>query len=1001
MNLGPVKVASLILWLAPWPSAAATLQPSPGSDDIQFFDQQVRPLLERSCFECHSHQSGKMKNGLTLDSRDGWKSGGESGPAIVPGDPEKSLLIKAVRYEYPDLRMPPKRRLSDPEIAVLEEWVRRGAPDPRVTGAGQRSGKQWIEPVNWWSLHPLTRPTVPAGVPHPVDAFVSAKLSQASIRPAPEADRRTLIRRVTLDLQGLLPTPEAVDAFVQNADPGAYEELVDRLLASPRYGERWARHWLDTIHFADTHGFEHDLMRTNAWRYRDYVIDSLNCDTPWPRFIREQIAADVFFPDEPRLTVALGFLGAGPWDQSTAQTAPRTFEYLDRDDIVTQTMATFASSTVHCARCHDHKFDPITQEDYYALQAVFAGVGRGDLLFDGDPARARARRGWKSQLSAAEKKNEAVLLSPENTEVVDAWERGRSFEPKWQVLQPETFLTTSASILTRTEDGALLAQGLRPETDVYTVVAACDLPEVTAVRLEVLTDPSLPMRGPGRADNGNLHLSEFSVQLFSPSAPKPEPVTLKRATADFDQEGWTIRHALDGDEKTAWGVHPLEGEPHVAVFEFEKRLKLTHSARLAVQLKQLHGRGHVIGKFRLAVTDERSSVSILPAEVAEAHSVPPEERTVDQQIIIASYVLRSLAEEQLAALPPPKRVFGAGPEFSAIAEGGFYKPWAEPKPVHLLKRGDINQPGPWAAPGALSAITALPSRFALKEPNAEGERRRALADWLADEKNPLTWRSVVNRIWHYHFGAGLSDTLNDLGRMGNPPSNPELLDWLACEFRDNGASLKSLHRLIVTSAAYRRASRFDESAAARDPDNRLLWRGPSWRLDAEAYRDSVIALAGDLDLTMGGPGVQQFKLGKPIQLTPTVDYAPYDWNSPGAGRRSIYRFVYRGLPDPFLDALDFPDAAQLAPVRPFSASPLQALALFNSDFVLHHCARMAARLDEAHPTSGERVREAVRLAFQREPLPAERADLEAYAAAHTLAALCRILLNSNEFLFVN
>jgi hypothetical protein len=799
-----------------------------------------------------------------------------------------------------------------------------------------------------------------------------------------------------------MPTPEAVDDFVHDPDPCAYEKLVDRLLASPRYGERWARHWLDTIHFADTHGFEHDLMRTNAWRYRDYVIDSFNHDTPWPRFIREQIAADVCFPEKPSLTVALGFLGAGPWDQSTAQTAPRTFEYLDRDDIVTQTMSTFTSTTVHCARCHDHKFDPITQEDYYALQAVFAGVGRGDLLFDADPARAQARRHWQDLLSAAEERKEKVLLAPENIREVDAWESERANEAKWRVLWPETFLTTSASILRRARDGSLLAQGPRPETDVYTVVASCDLPQISAVQLEVLTDPTLPKQGPGRADNGNLHLSEFSVQLFHPSTSKPEIVPLRRATADFDQEGWTIRHALDRDEKTAWGVHPREGEPHTAVFEFEKPLKLAPGTRLAIQLKQLHGGGHVIGKFRLAVTsDGPSLVSVLPAEVAEVHSIPPEERTVEEQIILAGYVLRNLAEQQLAALPPSERVFGAGPTFSAIAEGGFYKPWVQPKPVHLLKRGDVNQPGALAAPGTLSAIMVLPSRFALTDPSNEGERRRAFADWLADKRNPLTWRSVVNRVWAYHFGAGLSDTLNDFGRMGSLPSNPELLDWLACEFRDSGGSLKELHRTIVTSAAYRRASRFDEAAAAGDPDNRLLWQGPRCRLDAESYRDSVIELAGDLDLTMGGPGVQQFKLGKPIQLTPTVDYVAYDWNSPGAGRRSIYRFVYRGLPDPFLEALDFPDAAQLAPVRPFSASPLQALTLFNSDFVLHHAARMAARLDKAYPTSGQRVRAAVRLAFQREPLPVEQADFESYVAAHSLAALCRVLLNSNEFLFVN
>jgi hypothetical protein len=295
----------------------------------------------------------------------------------------------------------------------------------------------------------------------------------------------------------------------------------------------------------------------------------------------------------------------------------------------------------------------------------------------------------------------------------------------------------------------------------------------------------------------------------------------------------------------------------------------------------------------------------------------------------------------------------------------------------------------------------LPGRFALKDPNDEGARRAALADWISDPKNPLTWRSIVNRVWHHHFGRGLSDTLNDFGRMGSPPTHPELLDWLACEFRDHGASLKSLHRLIVTSAAYCRATRYDESAAAQDPDNHLLWRRQSRRLDAEAFRDSVLAISGRLDLAMGGPGVRQFKLGKPIQLTPTVDYSPFDWDSPGATRRSIYRFVYRALPDPFMDALDFPDASQLAPTRPFSSSALQTLALLNNEFVLHFSERFAARLEKSCTAPEERVHEAFRLALQREPTEEEVADFASYASKNGLAAMARMLFNSNEFLFVD
>jgi hypothetical protein len=440
----------------------------------------------------------------------------------------------------------------------------------------------------------------------------------------------------------------------------------------------------------------------------------------------------------------------------------------------------------------------------------------------------------------------------------------------------------------------------------------------------------------------------------------------------------------------------------VAVFELQEAITLRQGARLVVRLKQLHGEGHVIGKLRISATDDDPvRAAVLPGPVLEALQVSRERRSDLQQLVLASYVLQRRAEDELASLVPPIRVFGAGPSFIGVAEGSFYKPWPEPKTVQVLKRGDINQPGAVAVPGALTAIAALPARFVLRDPNNEGCRRAALADWLADARNPLTWRSIVNRIWHFHFGRGLVDSLNDFGRMGDLPAHPELLDWLACEFRDSGGSLKELHRLLVTSAVYRRADRYDEHAAAADPDNRLLWRRQSQRLDAESFRDSVLSMAGSLDLRMGGPGVQQFKLGKPIQLTPTVDYGPFDWSSPGAGRRSIYRFVYRGLQDPFMDALDFPDAAQLAPTRSFSASPLQALALLNDDFVLYQSERMAARLERLSGTPGERTRAAFRLALQREPTGEEGEQFTAYAARNGLAAMCRVLFNSNEVLFID
>jgi hypothetical protein len=958
------------------------------TDGVSFFRERIQPILEQRCFECHSHKSGKMKGGLTLDSRSGWQAGGEQGAVIVPGEPEKSLLVKGVKRIDPDFKMPPKNPLPETEVALLEEWVKRGAPDPREPPA-KGSG-------DWWSLKPVSRPAVPIGHANPIDGFVAARLKEQKIPAQPEADRRTLARRLYFDLHGLPPTSDDVEAFVNDKNPRAYEKLVDRLLDSPRYGERWARHWLDAIHFADTHGFEHDLIRTNAWHYRDYVIESLNRDTPWGRFVHEQLAADVCYPEEPQLLVALGFIGAGPWDQSTAQTAPKTSDYLDRDDIVTQTMSTFASATVHCARCHDHKFDPITQEDYYGLQAVFAGVGKGDVAFDREVKTARERKRWKQLLAAAEKKNADELLRPENQHLVAEWERTRPTEANWENLDAEIFSTASAATLKRVTNGIYIAEGPRPEIDTYTITVPAR--QITAVRLEVLTDSAFPKNGPGRMDNGNLHLSEFDTQVFERGAEKSRKIRIERASADFNQDGWTISHAIDGNEKTAWGIYPRVGESHIAVFELEK-FSFTNEARIVFRLRQLHGGGHLIGTFRLAVTaDDPSRARIIPSDVSEALKIARENRNETQRMAVASFALREIANDRLAKLPTEEFAFGAAREFKAVSSGFAYNPWAEPKVVNILRRGDIGKPGEVAKPGAIAAIQELKGRFDCSD---EGARRKALADWLVDERNPLTWRSIVNRVWHHHFGRGLVDTLNDFGRMGSEPTHPELLDWMATEFRDSGGSLKSLHRLIVTSETYRRASGVNEAGMAIDPEDRLLWRGVRRRLDAESYRDSVLMVCGQLDLTMGGPGVQQFKLGKPIQLTPTVDYAPFDWNSPGAGRRSIYRFVYRGLQDPFMDALDFPDAAQLAPTRPFSASPLQSLALLNDDFVLHHCEVFAKRLEAMATDNKGRIDGAFRLVFQRAPSDSEREDFAAYAEKQSLAAMCRVLLNSNEFLFVN
>ena len=962
----------------------------------QLFSEQVEPILRERCYGCHSHAAGVMEGGLALDWKSGWAQGGSRGPAIIPGDPEASLLVRAVRHVDPELAMPDDR-LPDEDIAAIVDWVAGGAVDPRssVPAASLQ------DRTDWWSLRPLTQPEVPpaAAELHPIDAFVDARLADAGLAATEEADRRTLIRRLTFDLHGLPPTPAEVEAFVSNAAPDAYDQLLSRLLASPRYGERWARHWLDTIHFADTHGFEHDAFRPNAWRYRDYVIASFNADLPWDRFVKEQFAADVFAPEATDRRVALGYLGAGPYDHSAASTAPRSFEHLDRDDLVTQTMGAFASTTASCARCHAHKFDPISQDDYYALQAVFAGIGKGDVAYDLDPQTARDRQRWERLAAAARDRDETVLLAEQQASLVAAWEAARHETAAWLPLQLEDFSSAYGATLQRQADGSILVGGERPEVDVTTLVARSGPGTITAIRLEVLADASLPAQGPGRADNGNLHLNEVAVEVRQPAQPQATRVGIGQATADFNQEGWTIAHAIDGDPKTAWGIHPAVGQSHQAVFTFAEPLMLEADARLTVVLRQIHGGSHLIGRLRLSATEGDPLTAIaLPAEALAALQTPAVERTRAEQLAVASAILGHLARQRLAELPPKEKVYAA----AAVAENerGTIV-YEEPSEIRVLTRGDLGRPGRVVGPGALTAVTALEARFALPEVHHESARREALALWLIDPANPLTWRSMANRVWHFHFGRGLCDTPNDFGRMGSEPTHPQLLDWLACDLREH-KSLKRLHRLICSSSTYRRSSACSEEIARLDPENRLLARGSRRRLDADAIRDAILSASGRLDLTMGGPGDQHFSQKPGPQLTPVLNYDDVDWDAPGMTRRSIYRVVWRGIPDPFFEAFDFPDLGLLVAARGESVSPLQSLVLLNNRFVLHHADAMAADLASdtaAAPLSGQ-LREAVRRTWLREPTAEELAELEPIAAAHGLAAVCRLLFNSNAFLSV-
>jgi hypothetical protein len=869
----------------------------------------------------------------------------------------------------------------------------------------------------WWSFQPLKRPTIPsinnpATVHNPIDAFILAKLRDKGLSLSPEADRVTLVRRVYFDLTGLPPTPEEVAAFVKDKSADAYEKLVDKLLSSPAYGERQARLWMDAVHFAETHGHDQDRVRPNAWRYRDYLIAAFNADTPYSRFVQEQIAADVLFPDQPKLIPALGFLAAGPWDESSLRDIREDSidreigRYLDRDDIVTTTMNTFQGLTVQCARCHDHKFDPITQEEYYRLQAVFAGVGRGEVPFELDPNAAKKRKELRLLLAALDKNDPAIaakLDSPEVRKAVAEWEaRNTGAGVAWADLDFTSIQSANGAKLVLQPDNSIRSEGTRPEKDTYTLTARVKANRVTAVRLELLADDTLPHRGPGRQDNGNLHLSEFTITAAAVKdgmAGKPKSITLRNPTSDYDQPGWTVAHAIDGNAATAWGIYPQVGRSHEAVFELSEAAGGEGETELVFKLQQLHGSGHLIGRFRMAVTSVAPPVKVAAVSpaVRAILTVPAEKRTAEQSHILATHVLREQTVAELAALPAPAMVYAAAPNF---VPDGTHKPTSMPREVHVLKRGDIRKPGDLVDPGTIGCLSGLSGKLDLSNTSAEGVRRSALAKWLTSPDNPLTWRVMANRVWQSHFGTGLVSTPNDFGKMGTQPTHPELLDFLADELRQH-QSLKKLHKLIVTSAVYKQSSKSTAEGRKLDEDNKLLWRQNRTRLDAEQVRDAMLAVSGRLDRTMGGPSDQQFEMKPGIHVTPLVDYGKFDWDRPQGHRRSVYRFVFRTLPDPLVACLDGADGSTLTPKRTESVTAPQALALLNNEFVLVHAKAMAARLEKQSVERGKQIELGCQLVWGRPPTADEAKLFATYADKHGLANLCRVLFNTNEFLFAD
>ncbi len=973
------------------------------------FQAEVAPILQSRCLMCHA--GPEADGGLDLSAAGSVMRGGDSGPAITAADADGSLLIEYVSGDDP-LMPQSGDPLSPEQVDVLRRWIETGAEWPE--GLVLRN-----DPRDWWSLRELQRPPAPhvsaaGGFRNPVDVFIAAKQEAAGVRPSGEADRRTLIRRLSFDLTGLPPTPEEVESFVNDRDPLAYEKLVDRLLASPRYGERWARHWLDVIHYGDTHGYDKDKLRPNAWPYRDYVIRAFNEDRPYARFVQEQVAGDVLFPDDPDGVIATGAIAAGPWDFISHVEVPEAkidgqiARNIDRDDMVRTVMETYCSVTVACARCHDHKFDPIRQQDYYALQAVFAAVDRADRPYDVDPDVHGRRQTLLATQAMLRERGESLdadvaRLAGEALPEIDA--QIASLQEPAGERSPEYGYHSG---IEKQQDAVKWVQvDLGAATEIAAVsYAACDddfngigagFGFPVRYRIEAANDPDF---------SADVVLIEDRTQTDVPNpGVTPQRVDLAEAASTV-----TARYV----RVTATKLAPRQNDYIFALAE----LRVLNSDGVNVALERpvaaLDSIEAPIRWCKSNLVDGIAPGRPAPGDV-ESQLAALERRR--DELVAASVPAEVLAERadvrtqlaeveaSLSELPPPRMVYAAATRFPP--QGNFHATGGTPRPIHVLHRGNVLDPREPAEPGALAMLDHLPAQFELPEAHLEGERRAALARWIVHPENPLTWRSIVNRVWQYHFGRGLCETPNDLGRMGAAPSHPELLDWLAVEFRDGGGSIKSLHRLICNSATYRRASLsadadglMEQQNADRDGDNRLLWQFPRRRLEAEAVRDTVLLVAGRLDARMYGPGFQDFVIEHP-EHSPHYQYHLHDPEDPDSHRRAVYRFIVRSQQQPFMTTLDCADPSMQVDRRNETVTAPQALALLNNPFMVAMSVHFAERAAAVGDTPEEQVSAAFRLALSRDPTSEERRELAAYAAEHGLPNACRLILNLNEFVFVD
>ena len=1001
------------LFLVEWQPLIAADQ------DVPVFDREIAPLLVRRCLDCHSR--AEKKGMLDLSRAESANKGGESGTAIVPGKAAESLLWQRVR----DGEMPPKKPLPKEEIELLKRWIDSGAKwgtspiDPFAFTSNVRAG------YDWWSLQPVKRPAVPdfkfqisnfkSQIRNPIDAFVLTRLQQEGLSSSPPAEKRTLIRRLSFDLIGLPPTPAEIGTFENDDSPQVYEKLVDRLLDSPHFGERWARHWLDIIRFGESQGFERDKLRTNSWRFRDWVVNAFNRDLPYDEFVRLQLAGDVLRPDDPEAIIATGSLVAGAYDevgQSQQSAAMRAVVRQDEmEDYVSTIGETFLGLTVHCARCHDHKFDPILARDYYQLSAVLAGVRPGDreLPAGSDAWRAMQQKivadmnhdlnAVTSRLNELEAEPRKAILAERRGKIdkkitppqaIARWE----FNDDLKDSLGELHVTANGAKL---KDGSLLVNGR--QTFAETVPLKQPIKEKT---LEVwLKLEHLNQSGGGAITIQTLDGATFDSIVFAEREPKRWMAGSNgyartqsfQALEEMDADNQIVHFAIVYDtDGTITGYRngqsygqpyksngPVTFEPDKSQIVFGLRHSPVGGNRMlaaAIDRAALYDRALTAGEVA-------ASAGVFTDAISEQELVarlPDSVKAKRTQLKFESDHLR----KQLARASE-NRVYAVAPK--------------APEATHLLLRGNPSTPAEEVTAGGVASVgqKEIPWRFSLPKEASDADRRKALAEWIADRHNPLFARVIVNRLWHYHFGAGIVDSPSDFGFNGGRPSHPELLDWLAAELMDHDWSLKHIHRLMVNSATYRQSSRPRVDAAQKDAGNRLLWRKSPQRLDAETLRDAVLSVAGELNPTVGGPGYHDF-------TTFTFNSQFYDIVDPAGisfNRRSLYRTWVRSGRNPFLEVLDCPDPSTKTPRRAVTTTPLQALSLLNNSFMLRMSEKLADTLPrDSTKLSDQEVAQLVERSLGRKPSAMETAELRKFAEQHGGPSLVRVLLNSNEFLYV-